>query len=115
VSDRSDEVTTALGANADLSMAVLPAFHGTRRSPAESILQHGFRPLPVDAQIAAVAERYSIPVETLIAQLKAHHRFAHIDERPGTVSLTADSDQAGSWANRRRMPPGRRSDWPTIC
>jgi hypothetical protein len=100
VPGRSDEVTTIPGADVDLSAAALPVFHGTRRSSADSILRQGFRPVPVGAQIAAVAERYNVAVETLSAHLKAHHRFAHLDDRPGTVSLTADPDQAGSWANR---------------
>jgi hypothetical protein len=50
--------------------------------------------------IAPIAADYNIAVETLTAHLKTHHRFAHLDDRPRTVSLTADPDQAGSWANR---------------
>jgi hypothetical protein len=93
-----EHVTIASGK--DVHARELPVFHGTRRSCALAIFEHGFRPAPVDEQIAAVAEAHEIPVETLLTDLEAHHRYAHLDKRPGTVSLTADPDHAGSWANR---------------
>ena len=34
------------------------------------------------------------------SHLEANYRFAHLDKRPGTVSLTADPNQTGGWANR---------------
>jgi hypothetical protein len=96
----SDEVNTSLGTDVDPSAAVLPVFHGTRQSLADRILEQGFRPLSVVAQIAAVAERYNLPVETLTAHLAANHRFTLLDDRLGTVSMTADPDRAGDWAVR---------------
>lgn len=96
----SESVEATASADIDMSAALPPLFHGTRRSAADSIGEQGFRPLPVVAQIAAVARVRDIPVETLSAHMRAHGRFAHLDDRPGTVSLTADPDQAGRWANR---------------
>jgi hypothetical protein len=84
----------------DVSAAVLPVCHGTRRSSAEAILLHGFKPTSVAEQVAAVAREYELPLERLRSHLQRMGRFAHLDERSGTVSLTASPDRAGSWANR---------------
>jgi hypothetical protein len=92
--------STIPSADADLTAAVLTLFHGTRRSLADRIIEQGFAPLPVETQIAAVAERYTLSADTLREHLEAHHRFTHLDDRPGTVSMVAKSDRAGSWANR---------------
>jgi hypothetical protein len=53
-----------------------------------------------DEQVAAVAREYELPLEHLRSHLQRMGRFAHLDERSGTVSLTASPDRAGSWANR---------------
>jgi hypothetical protein len=84
----------------DVSAAVLPVCHGTRRSSAEAILLHGFKPTSVAEQVAAIAREYELPLEHLRSHLQRMGRFAHLDERSGTVSLTASPDSAGSWANR---------------
>jgi hypothetical protein len=96
----ASQENTTVRVSADSSPSMLPVFHGTRRSLADSILEHGFRPLPVADQIAKVAERHNVRLDALTAHLEEHHRFTHLDDRPGTVSMVADSDRAGSWANR---------------
>lgn len=94
-----DDVTTASAK--DVRAIELPVFHGTRRSCAVAIFEHGFRPTPVGEQIALVAAVHDVPIEKLRSHLEANYRFAHLDKRPtGTVSLTADPVQVGSWANR---------------
>jgi hypothetical protein len=90
----------ATASGEDLQTLELPVFHGTRRSSALAIFEHGFLPISVAEQIAAVAATHDLAVDTLRSHLEANHRFAHLDQRPGTVSLTADPDQARSWANR---------------
>ena len=47
----------------------LPVCHGTRRSSGEAILLHGFRPTSVAEQVAAVAQKYELPLEFLNARI----------------------------------------------
>lgn len=92
-------MTTAPGN--DIRDIELPVFHGTRQSCAVAIFEQGFRPTPVREQIAAVAATFEVPIQHLFNHLEANDRFAHLDQRAtGTISLTADPIQAGSWANR---------------
>jgi hypothetical protein len=84
----------------DPSTAMLVVCHGTRRSSAEAILLHGFKPTPVADQVATVADKYDVTIDDLRSHLQRMGKFTHLDERSGTVSLTADPTRAGSWANR---------------
>ena len=93
-----DDVPSTFGN--DLGAIELPVFHGTRRSSALAIYEHGFRIRPVAKQRVAAAAAHDIPLETLHSHLMATGRFEHLYERPGTVSLTADPGRAGGWANR---------------
>lgn len=106
--------STIPSADADLTAAVLTLFHGTRRSLADRIIEQGFAPLPVETQIAAVAERYTLSADTLREHLEAHHRFTHLDDRPGTVSMVAKSDGPAAGRTGRPRRPGMRLGRPTI-
>ncbi len=75
-------------------------YHGTRQSLAAAILRYGFRPAPVDEQVAQVAEVYGVPLSELQAYMWRTNRFTTLDCRTGTVSTTADSYRASGWANR---------------
>lgn len=88
------------GAAAKYHAMQLPVFHGTRRSSAEAIMRNGFQATSVADQISAVALRYDVSLSELRSHLQRMKRFADLDDRLGTVSLTADPERAGRWANR---------------
>lgn len=83
-----------------IAQLAVNVFHGTRVSMAERIVADGFAPLPVSAQIEAVAAGHDVPVEALQADLREYGRFAVLDPRPGTVFVTGNPVKAGSWADR---------------
>lgn len=47
-----------------------------------------------------VSHKYNVPLDRLLNHLQWMGKFTRLDERLGTVSLTADPQRAGGWANR---------------
>lgn len=79
---------------------LINVFHGTRLSTARAIEQHGFQPVPVGNQIAAMATVHDVDVDELLGHMKQTYRFTHSDPRAGVVSLVGDFGRAAGWANR---------------
>lgn len=75
-------------------------WHGTRRSLARRIVLDGFAPLDVTEQIRAVATAHDVDLDVIVEDLERWHRYAMWDHRDGTVSVAADQERAGSWADR---------------